>query len=680
VSEQGEFVEFDAAAAPRQAGGQGNLPRREPNGAFAPRPRSMRAPEAAAEAGPRTAAAREAFARADAAVAAAQAAAAAQEAASAPGNAPGNASGAPAPPPKLQMTPEVLKPSKIQRGDYVIHKAFGIGRFEGLYKKREITIQWDEDGNEFEFQAKFLRVKFKDGDLELRLPDREQIKLFKRKAEEEMEGIPVNLDSMRSRRSWEKRKAKATAGVFAVAADLLKMYAERQGVTRPRCAPDDAAYHQFAAGFQFEPTADQLTCFEAIRRDMVESDRPMDRLICGDVGFGKTEVGMRAIYRAVANGRQVAFLAPTTVLAAQHLRVLRKRMPEVRVELLSGLVKRTAKQLDEIRADITAGHVQVAVGTHALLSDKITFANLGLLVVDEEQRFGVKQKEKIKGASANVDVLSLTATPIPRTFYMCATGIRDMSLLATPPSGRLKVQTKVATRDDGLMLEYVQNELARGGQVFYVVPRIDQVAAEVEQLESLLPGARISFAYSGLRDLEARIVDFTMGNVDVMVATTIMENGIDIPNVNTLVVQNSHLFGLAQMHQLRGRVGRSNLQAYALLLHPPRNVLSEAALKRMQALEKSQELGVAGYQIAQSDLNLRGAGNVFGTAQKGVSAVGQIGLDMYLETLQRAMKYLQETDALEGSPEQQAELEAKLIADMNMDESTLIGLSDSLKG
>jgi len=413
---------------------------------------------------------------------------------------------------------------------------------------------------------------------------------------------------------------------------------------------------------------------------MVESDRPMDRLICGDVGFGKTEVGMRAIYRAVANGRQVAFLAPTTVLAAQHLRVLRKRMPEVRVELLSGLVKRTAKQLDEIRADITAGRVQVAVGTHALLSDKITFANLGLLVVDEEQRFGVKQKEKIKGASANVDVLSLTATPIPRTFYMCATGIRDMSLLATPPSGRLKVQTKVATRDDGLMLEYVQNELARGGQVFYVVPRIDQVAAEVEQLESLLPGARISFAYSGLRDLEARIVDFTMGNVDVMVATTIMENGIDIPNVNTLVVQNSHLFGLAQMHQLRGRVGRSNLQAYALLLHPPRNVLSEAALKRMQALEKSQELGVAGYQIAQSDLNLRGAGNVFGTAQKGVSAVGQIGLDMYLETLQRAMKYLQETDALEGSPEQQAELEAKLIADMNMDESTLIGLSDSLKG
>ena len=213
-----------------------------------------------------------------------------------------------------------------------------------------------------------------------------------------------------------------------------------------------------------------------------------------------------------------------------------------------------------------------------------------------------------------------------------------------------------------------------------MVPRIDQVAAEVEQLESLLPDARISFAYSGLRDLEARIVDFTMGNVDIMVATTIMENGIDIPNVNTLVVQNSHLFGLAQMHQLRGRVGRSNLQAYALLLHPPRNVLSEAALKRMQALEKSQELGVAGYQIAQSDLNLRGAGNVFGTAQKGVSAVGQIGLDMYLETLQRAMKYLQETDALEGSPEQQAELEAKLIADMNMDESTLIGLSDSLKG
>merc|ERR1740139_93433 len=375
----------------------------------------------------------------------------------------------------------------------------------------------------------------------------------------------------------------------------------------------------------------------------------MDRLICGDVGFGKTEVGMRAIYRAVANGRQVAFLAPTTVLAAQHLRVLRKRMPGVRVELLSGLVKRTSKQLEEVRADITAGKVQVAVGTHALLSDKITYSNLGLLVVDEEQRFGVKQKEKIKGASTNVDVLSLTATPIPRTFYMCATGIRDMSLLATPPTGRLKVETKVSPRDDDLMLEAVKKELARGGQVFYVVPRIDQVAAEVEQLESLLPQASISFAYSGLRDLEARIVDFTIGNIDIMVATTIMENGIDIPNVNTLVVQNSHLFGLAQMHQLRGRVGRSNLQAYALLLHPQRN------------------------------LALRGAGNVFGTAQKGMSAVGQIGLDMYLETLQRAMKYLQETDALDGSAEQQAELEARLISDMNLDDATLLGLSDSLK-
>ena len=363
-----------------------------------------------------------------------------------------------------EFVPQVLKPSKIQRGDYVIHKSYGIGRFDGLFQREEITTTWDDDGNEIEYRKKYLRVKFRDGHLEIFLKDRHDIKLFKRKAEEEMEGVDVRLDGLRSQKSWERRKLKATSGVFAVAADLLRMYAERQNLTRTPCEQDGPEYKAFADRFAFEPTPDQLQCFEAIRKDMVDSTRPMDRLICGDVGFGKTEVAMRAVYRAVANGRQVAFLAPTTVLAAQHLRVLRARMPDVRVELLSGLVKRTPAQLAQVREDITSGAVQVAVGTHSLLSDKITFGNLGLLIVDEEQRFGVKQKEKIKGAATNVDVLSLSATPIPRTFYMCATGIRDMSLLSTPPSGRLKVETTVRQRSDADMLEAIRRELGRGGQ------------------------------------------------------------------------------------------------------------------------------------------------------------------------------------------------------------------------
>ena len=363
-----------------------------------------------------------------------------------------------------EFIPQVLKPSKIQRGDYVIHKSYGIGRFDGLFQREEITMTWDDDGNEIEYRKKYLRVKFRDGHLEILLKDRHDIKLFKRKAEEEMEGVDVRLDGLRSQKSWEKRKLKATSGVFAVAADLLRMYAERQNLTRTPCGKDGPEYQAFAERFTFEPTPDQHLCFEAIRKDMMDSTRPMDRLICGDVGFGKTEVAMRAVYRAVANGRQVAFLAPTTVLAAQHLRVLRARMPDLRIELLSGLVKRTPTQLAELRENITSGAVQVAVGTHSLLSDKVSFGNLGLLIVDEEQRFGVKQKEKIKGAATNVDVLSLSATPIPRTFYMCAIGIRDMSLLSTPPTGRLKVETIVKQRSDADMLAAIRRELARGGQ------------------------------------------------------------------------------------------------------------------------------------------------------------------------------------------------------------------------
>jgi len=362
------------------------------------------------------------------------------------------------------------------------------------------------------------------------------------------------------------------------------------------------------------------------------------------------------------------------VLAAQHLRVLRARMPGVRIEILSTLVKRKPAERAQILEDITAGKVEVVVGTHALLSPKVSFHNLGLLIVDEEQRFGVRQKDKVKAASTSVDVLSLSATPIPRTMYMCMAGIRKMSTLNTPPQGRLPVQTLVRERDNGVAEAAVREELARGGQVFYVVPRIEMVEQEVDFLTSVLPDARIAFAYSGIPNLEEIIVKFTLGEIDVLVATTIMENGIDIPNVNTIVVQNTQLFGLAQLHQLRGRVGRARVQAYAYMMHPPLAQLSAEAKQRLRVLQRETDLG-AGHALAQSDLQMRGAGNLFGEAQKGETGMSEIGVDLYVEVLQKAMRYLERKQAM-GLPDDD-EIDAELLQ-ASIDETLLMGIDDAL--
>jgi|MDSY01.2.fsa_nt_gb transcription-repair coupling factor (superfamily II helicase) len=522
----------------------------------------------------------------------------------------------------------------------------------------------------------------------------------------------------------QRRKAKAAKNVFKVAADLLAMAAARQNnLQRTPCAPDSKRMLAFEAGFEYEPTEDQHSTFAEVRDDMVDGGKPMDRLICGDVGFGKTEVffyyltqpmfffhmphsppsciislnpccfpyatlppflcitdmcvfpqaAMRAAYRAVCNGRQVAFLAPTTVLAAQHLRTLRKRMPDVRVEMMSSLIKRTPAQKADLLEELAQGHVEVLVGTHALLSNTLRWKRLGLLVVDEEQRFGVRQKEKIKNASLAVDVLSLSATPIPRTMYMCMAGIREMSTLHTPPAGRRPVVTRVMTRDQEAIREAILVELERGGQIFYVVPRIEQVTRETQMLRELVPELRLSFGYGGLKDLEQRIVDFTLGGTDLMVSTTIMENGIDIPNVNTIIIQDTHMFGLSQLHQLRGRVGRSNVQAYALMMHPDPGLLGDDALRRLRVLQRESGLG-AGFGLAKSDLELRGAGNLFGTEQKGSFGAKEMGVDMYMMVLQRAMRYL-EQKAAEGEDIHDAE---ELIKAANLDASVLLGLSDTL--
>lgn len=571
-------------------------------------------------------------------------------------------------PPKKVVTMPDLPPSKIRVGDFCVHSTYGVCEFLGVFRGNE---NQDTDAP----LIKCLKVRFKDGLLEMHARDaKNELKLFKRYEETQIFGAAVKLDQMKSTNSWDRRKRKAAEKVHEVATELMKLYAERITRTRQPCPPDSERYKNFEKAFKYKPTPDQLKTFAAVHDDMVLSERPMDRLVCGDVGYGKTEVAMRAIYRMAITGRQVGVLAPTTVLAAQHLKTLRARMPDLRVELLASIVKRRPKERERLHNAIKGGEVNVIIGTHALLSPKVEFHDMGLLIVDEEQRFGVRQKDKVKNVSATVDVLTLSATPIPRTMYMCMAGIRDMSKLMTAPKGRLPVETHVGVRDNRIMIGAIERELERKGQVFYVVPRIETLHPEVVLLKEMLPkGTRIAFAHGGLRDLEDRIVSFALGNYDILVATTIMENGIDIPNVNTIIVQEAHYFGLAQLHQLRGRVGRSNVQAYAYLMHSER--LSDDAEKRLHVMSEATSAN-AGEVISQADLRNRGAGNVFGTSQKGHGGSNEaMGVEMYMEVLQRVMKYLKRKEELgiEDDPDMDAMLFQKSV-----DEMLLLGVDDSL--
>lgn len=559
--------------------------------------------------------------------------------------------------------------SKIRRGDYVIHIDHGIGWFEGIYQSEKIDME-----NGSKKISKYLKIRFKNEVINMTPRQASRLlKLYKRKEEVGDYGV-VTLDSLASPNAWQKRKERAAKKVWEVAADLVKLYAQRQNLDREPCPPDPPRMVEFEASFKYKPTADQQRTFDEIREDMINNVQPMDRLVCGDVGFGKTEVAMRAIYRMVCSGRQVGLLAPTTVLAAQHLRSLRARMPDARVELIATIAKRTAKQQRQLLDDIAEGEVDVLVGTHSILNRKIEFLDLGLLVVDEEQRFGVRQKEKVKGMAQSIDVLSLSATPIPRTMYMCMAGIRAMSTLSSPPEGRKSVITTVAERDDAQMLKAVKEELERGGQVFYVVPRKEMLDSEMNLITKEVPEAKVVVAYGGMKNLEEKIIQFTLGRFNILVATTIMENGIDIPNVNTIVVQASHMFGLAQLHQLRGRVGRSSKQAYAYFFHPDMGYLAEDSVRRLDVLQHETELG-AGNKLATADLAIRGAGNLFGSAQKGSNPIGDLGVDMYMEVLQKVMAYMEKKKEL-GLPDDE-EMDSELLAKV-IDDSLLVGVTDSL--
>ena len=447
--------------------------------------------------------------------------------------------------------------------------------------------------------------------------------------------------------SWSKAKRKVEENTIQMAQDVLALYAKRETLQRIPGSPEaEISMKKIEDTFPFNPTPDQMKCFEDVENDMLWRNRPMDRLVCGDVGFGKTEVAIRALYRAICNGRQAALLAPTGVLASQHYKNIVKRMGEetpfnVKIELLRGGGK-NSKAGRELRERISVGEIELIVGTHALLSNDLQFKDLGLLVVDEEQRFGVKQKERLKLISKGVDVLTLSATPIPRTLQMSLSGIRDTSTIRSPPPERKPTETFVADFSEDLVKDAISRELERGGQCYYVVPRISQLEVAEEKMLQLFPDLRIIQAHGRMQrnGAENNVAAFAEGRYDVLLATTVIENGVDIPSVNTIIIENCQAFGMSTLYQLRGRVGRSSLQAYAYFLYKEES-LTEQASMRLQAIGDLKELG-SGFDVANRDLEIRGAGSLLGTEQSGMAA--EVGFDLYMRMLKKSIRKLRGLD------------------------------------
>ncbi|WP_373755120.1 transcription-repair coupling factor, partial [Jeotgalibaca porci] len=421
-----------------------------------------------------------------------------------------------------------------------------------------------------------------------------------------------------------------------MADDLIELYAKRESEKGYAYPPDTADQVEFENRFPFTETEDQLRSAQEIKKDM-EKIKPMDRLLVGDVGYGKTEVAMRAIFKAVIEGKQAAFLVPTTILAQQHYESLMQRFDDLPFEI--GLLSRfrTKKQQEETINGIRKGSVDIVIGTHRLLSKDVKFLDLGLLVVDEEQRFGVKHKESLKQLKASVDVLTLTATPIPRTLHMSMLGVRDLSVIETPPANRYPVQTYVMEQNSGAVKDGIEREMARGGQTFYVYNRVETIERKADEIRLLVPDARVGVAHGQMTEvqLENIMMDFVEGNYDVLVTTTIIETGVDIPNANTLFIENSDYMGLSQLYQLRGRVGRTNRIAYAYFMYQPNKTLSEISEKRLKAVKEFTELG-SGFKIAMRDLAIRGAGNLLGAQQHGF--IDSVGFDLYSEMLSEAVE------------------------------------------
>jgi transcription-repair coupling factor (superfamily II helicase) len=512
-----------------------------------------------------------------------------------------------------------VDPNKLRPGDYVVHRSHGIGKF---IKLESLTLNKET--------REYLVIQYADGLLRVAADQLGALSRFR------SVGSTVPELSKMTSKAWEKTKSKVRKAIKKVAVDLLQLYAQRaqqKGFSYPTDMPWQ---EEMEDSFPYQPTPDQLKATQDVKQDM-ESDRPMDRLVCGDVGFGKTEVAIRAIFKAVTSGKQVALLAPTTILTQQHYHTLKERFAPYPIQV--GLLNRfrTAEERKDILQRLKTGEMDVVVGTHQLLGKGVDFKDLGLLVVDEEQRFGVNQKEKIKSLKTHVDVLTLSATPIPRTLYMALSGVREMSLITTPPPSRRPIKTHLSPYDPEIIRSAIRQELDRGGQIFYVVPRVEGIEDISAKIREMLPGVRIAIAHGQMPEgeLESTMLTFSSGEADILVCTTIIESGLDIPRVNTIIIEDAQRFGLSQLYQLRGRVGRAGIQAHAWLFYPRQSQLSDAARQRLRALQEFTQLG-SGYQLAMRDMEIRGVGNLLGAEQSG--QMDAIGFDLYIEMLEEAIK------------------------------------------
>ena len=536
--------------------------------------------------------------------------------------------------------------TELTPGAPVVHLEHGVGRYHGL---TTLTIG--------DIPGEFICLEYEGGD-KLYVPVA-SLDLISRYTGMDPEHAPLHR---LGGREWQKARERAAARVYDVAAELLNLHARRAARPGDSLNADADAYAAFTQGFPFEETPGQAEAISNVIVDM-EAGKPMDRLVCGDAGFGKTEVAMRAAFVAVDNNRQVALLVPTTLLAQQHSRNFRDRFADwpVRIEVLSRFVAR--RQQEEILADLAAGKVDIVIGTHRLLQKDVRFARLGLVIIDEEHRFGVRQKERLKALRAEVDVLTLTATPIPRTLNMALSDLRDLSIISTPPARRIAVKTFVREWNDALLKEAMLREISRGGQVYFLHNEVKSIADRAHQVEALVSGARVRVAHGQMpeRELERVMLDFYHRRFNVLVCTTIIETGIDVPSANTIIINRADKFGLAQLYQLRGRVGRSHHRAYAYLIIPPRAALTADAVKRLEAVESLEELGI-GFTLATHDLEIRGAGEILGEEQSG--QIQEIGYSLYMELLERAVRTLKSgrQPELHWNPDQGTEIDLHIAA------------------
>jgi len=511
----------------------------------------------------------------------------------------------------------------LKPGDYVVHINHGIGIFNKIERMSAGGVERD-----------FLLIDYKDGDkLYVSL---DQINLIQKYIG--LDGRQPKVDCLGKKSAWNKVKQKVQETVEEIAKELIKIYSKRNALKGHRFPPDTQWQEEFESLFEYEETPDQITAIEDTKDDM-ESEKPMDRLICGDVGFGKTEVAIRASFKAVMAGKQVALLVPTTVLAMQHFETFRKRFSNypINIEMMSRF--KTASQLSKVKENLAAGETDIVIGTHALISKDMKIKNLGLLIIDEEQRFGVKHKEQLKKFRTMVDVLTLSATPIPRTLHMSLAGIRDLSLITTPPENRQSVETFVMEDNPDVLRKAILNEIERNGQAFFVHNRVQTIDTQMILLEKLIPEATFAVAHGQMNEheLEEIMIDFMHHKFDVLISTTIIESGLDIPNANTIIINRADTFGLSQLYQLKGRVGRSNIKAHAYMFYPKHTSLTEDAQKRLKVISEYSELG-SGFKIAMKDLEIRGSGNILGKEQSG--SIMEVGFDLYCQMLNDSVKKL----------------------------------------